>query len=981
MATLLLPLRGRFKAFATVCVFIALKTGGDSRSISPIKVQMILQSVPILTADDIAVFSGVLGSHVLRLFWDADQSFNDNNPDLDRANSQHILYASLQLPRQSEHSTLIKADQRPAKRQRRSQVTSATIADPVLQITALISLFNTRLEMLFDEDTCCESLLARLAGENMPRQTLTHTDTMAKLSMDDIVAELQRQSFYCGQIIESASIVESAVEAQYASLLEHSKVDSSIWTALRETRGIEQLYSHQAQAIDCIMQGHDIVVSTATASGKSVIYQLPILDLLLRDPQARILIVYPTKALAQDQLASLSELILQVPALRHVLVSTLDGDTPSALNSAQDRNQRTAIRQSASVILTNPDTLHVAMLPGVARWQTFWACLRMVIIDELHVYQGRLGQHVAHILSRLQRLSTQFQFVACSATTSNPQAHMQQLTHRPDIRVISADGSPRGARHLVLWDSLPKAGKLVTSAFSDTAYIAGYLLRCNKRAIVFCKTRQACELIQREITDYLSTSADLRSLRSQVMSYRGGYTPRERREIEAAMFSGRTRMVVATSALELGIDVGSLDAVIMVGIPITTASLWQQAGRAGRRSQTALALVIATGAPVDRHAVASAENSQAVFDRCFAPAEITTDPAIATAHLQCAAFERPINVEGVDSGFINEICDSSEGLARNVLTWDAATLRWACPMSCKPWPAAKVSIRSTRPTNEDDCWQVVTISNSSSNQQSVGRRVLEEMEAARALFALYEGGIFLHRGQTYAIDLVDPDTRTALVAHANVSWHTAKRDYTDVVPALALASAQPWPHVQYIYGDVEIATTGIGYRRIDSRTRKVVETVDRASPRLSTKSRGVWVDIPADVARKLVQSHYSVEASIHGAQHALLAAICSLIGCAPTQLSTECIGQEMPHRRSKPLYLVVFELSPAANAEDGPLLRSVAESRDIVELALHRVVTCTCNDGCTSCVHLSIGCREQNQDIDRAGAQLILQWLTLDILR
>ncbi|KAJ2052955.1 ATP-dependent 3'-5' DNA helicase, partial [Coemansia sp. S155-1] len=709
MDALLLPLRGRFKAFATVCVFIALKTGDDCGSNCPIKVQIILQSVPTLTADDIAVFSGVLGSHVLRLFWDVDQAFNDNNTDLEGANSQQLLYASLQLPRQSEQLAPIKADQRPAKRQRRSQVASAVIADPVRQITALISLFDTRLDTLFDETTCCQSLLARLASENMPRQT--PTDTMTELSMDDIVAKLQRQSFYCGQIIDSASIVEPAVEAQYATLLEHSKVDSSIWTALRETRGIEQLYSHQAQAIDCIMQGHDIVVSTATASGKSVVYQLPILDLLLRDPQARILIVYPTKALAQDQLGSLKELILQIPALRHVLVSTLDGDTPSALNSAKDRNQRTAIRQSASVILTNPDTLHVAMLPGVAQWQTFWACLRMVIIDELHVYQGRLGQHVAHILSRLQRLSSQFQFVACSATTSNPQAHMQELTHRPDIKVISTDSSPRGARHLVLWDSLPKAGRLATFTFSDTAYIAGYLLRCNKRAIVFCKTRQACELIQREIADYLSTSAELRSLRSQVMSYRGGYTPHERREIEAAMFSGRTRMVVATSALELGIDVGSLDAVIMVGIPITTASLWQQAGRAGRRSQTALALVIATGTPVDRHAVASADNLRAVFDRCFAPAEITTDVAISTAHLQCAAFERPIDAEGVDSRFVSEICNPSEELVRNRLTWDAATLRWACPMSCKPWPAAKVSIRSTRPTNEDDCWQVVVISN------------------------------------------------------------------------------------------------------------------------------------------------------------------------------------------------------------------------------------------------------------------------------
>ncbi|KAJ2603991.1 ATP-dependent 3'-5' DNA helicase, partial [Coemansia sp. RSA 1694] len=207
--------------------------------------------------------------------------------------------------------------------------------------------------------------------------------------MDDVVADLQRQPFYHGQLVSAA--IDPAVDAQYASLSESSaSVDSRAWTALRETRGIEQLYSHQALAIDWIMQGHDVVVSTATASGKSVIYQLPILDLLLRDPQARILIVYPTKALAQDQLSALKELLAHTPALSHVLVSTLDGDTPSAVVG---ENQRAVIRQSASVILTNPDTLHVAMLPGVAQWKPFWACLRMVVIDELHIYQSRLGQH------------------------------------------------------------------------------------------------------------------------------------------------------------------------------------------------------------------------------------------------------------------------------------------------------------------------------------------------------------------------------------------------------------------------------------------------------------------------------------------------------------------------------------------------------------------------------------------------------------
>ncbi|KAJ2636628.1 ATP-dependent 3'-5' DNA helicase [Coemansia sp. RSA 1694] len=553
---------------------------------------------------------------------------------------------------------------------------------------------------------------------------------------------------------------------------------------------------------------------------------------------------------------------------------------------------------------------------------------------------------------------------------------MQQLIHRSDIKVVDTDGSPHGARHLVLWDSLVKEPDSAVTPFSDVAYIAGYLLRCGKRAIVFCKTRQACELTQREISDYLSALADLRPFRSQVMSYRGGYTPRERREIEAAMFSGRTRMVVATSALELGIDVGSLDAVLMVGVPYTTASLWQQAGRAGRRNQAALAMVVATAAPIDRHAVASSSELQtaAVFARCFAPAEITSDSAIAAAHLQCAAFEQPIDASGVDSAFAVEISSSGD-LVSSALTWDKATLRWACPMSCKPWPAAKVSIRSS---SEKDCWQVVLVAAAASAASAVARRVLEEMEANRALYVLYEGGIFLHRGQSYAIELVDPETCTALVTHANVSWYTQKRDYTDVVPALALSSAQPKPHVQFIYGDVEVATTGIGYKRIDSRTRKVVETVDRLSPRLSRKSRGVWVDLPAAVSRSLVQHGYAVEASMHGAQHALLTAVCSVICCASTQLATRCIGHEMAHCRDKPLCLVVYEIS--ADDSEGPLSRAVALSSEIVELACRRATTCLCGDGCVECVLLSAGCREQNRDIDCAGARLILRWLSSNFI-
>ncbi|KAJ2909197.1 ATP-dependent 3'-5' DNA helicase, partial [Coemansia aciculifera] len=339
-------LRRRFKAFATVCVFIALKNGNES---APLRAQVLLQSVPSLTTNDIAVFSGILGSKVLRLYWATP------NDDLDCADYEPCLYFDFKLDEKEEE------ENRPTKRQRqRRKTTSVLIPDPVRRVTALLTTFDATIQESGDTE---ESLASKyLPPPLQPQKSATNDN----ISMDDVVADLSQQPFYRSQIVSAT--VDPAVTAQYTTSHDHLSMDSSVWAALLETRGIEQLYSHQAQAIDFLMQGHDVVVSTATASGKSVIYQLPILDLLIRDPQARILVVYPTKALAQDQLAALKELIAHIPALCNVLVSTLDGDTPATpATSNKSQNQRAVIRMSASVILTNPDTLHVAMLPGVAR--------------------------------------------------------------------------------------------------------------------------------------------------------------------------------------------------------------------------------------------------------------------------------------------------------------------------------------------------------------------------------------------------------------------------------------------------------------------------------------------------------------------------------------------------------------------------------------------------------------------------------------
>ncbi|KAJ2560041.1 ATP-dependent 3'-5' DNA helicase [Coemansia sp. RSA 1933] len=665
-----------------------------------------------------------------------------------------------------------------------------------------------------------------------------------------------------------ATVPEAA--AEYAEPTTH--IDPHIWTALHQARGIERLYTHQVHAIDCILQKQrSVVVSTATASGKSVIYQVPVLQTLLDDAQATMLLVFPTKALAQDQLGALRQLADHIPQLKNIVIDTFDGDQTS-------RDRRRAIRDTASIILTNPDTLHAAMLPNVSAWRWFWLRLRLVVIDELHVYQAQFGQHVSHVLRRLQRQCSEDQqpvrYIACSATTSNAAEHLSALTGLIDIDVVDSDGSPRGTKHLALWDAADRH----VSPIADSSNVAVRLLARGLRTIVFCRSRQTCELVFREICDSLALSPQLRALRSQVMSYRAGYTVAERRAIEQALFTGDTRLVVATSALELGIDIGSLDAVLMVGVPVSAAALCQQAGRAGRRSADSLAIIVATDTPLDRRAV---DSPAGLFDRAFAPASIADEPSIAAAHLQCAAFELPL---------AKDEFDNTDGLC-----WDPSTQKWICSLSYKPWPPEKVPIRSIQQTT----WQVIE------TRHARAPSLLEELDAFRALFTLYEGGILLHRGHSFSIDSVDPDHQLALVSRTNVSWYTEQRDYINVVPLSVITRSTPF----LLYGKLSVTTTVFGYKRIDAKSRKTLEFVEHASPPLSISTRGLWVDIPHSLARSLASNNHNIEASIHAAQHALIATVTSLIGCMSGDLCTECKSPFSKRSKIPPMHYSLISLS------------------------------------------------------------------------
>ncbi|KAJ2207150.1 ATP-dependent 3'-5' DNA helicase [Coemansia sp. RSA 521] len=827
----LAQLRKAFTVFATVCVFLGQRSD-DPLVFSEIRDSVLRSTGYKMTEDDLAIFCGLLGSHVIDIRWDLD------GPRL-------LFSVHAEMPR----------PQHKAKRARTSKVPSVKL------VTNLIDAFNEAVDQIAHDEI--GDVLDRLARENMPVQPSVASLVDHEQTVDQFLTSLQTASFG-GRVVTEATRHFAAVDAQYEDT-QHT-VDDAIWTALKEQRQISRLYAHQAQAIDHVLNGRSVVVSTRTASGKSTIYQIPILQTLLHDPRATFLLLFPTKALAQDQAQSLRAIISCIPALHFATVCTLDGDDHNATH-------RRAIRDSACIVLTNPDTLHTSMLPTHDKWHAFWSHLHIVILDELHVYQKQFGQHVSHIIARMQRFAQPL-FVACSATTSNPVEHMRSLCHAT-AELVDCDSAPRGQQSMMLLDS---------SDPTDIPRIILYLLQSGLRAIVFCKHRAECEIVYRNLCDLLDTHS-LEHLKPRVMSYRGGYTADERRQIEHELFNEQLHVVISTSALELGIDVGGLDVVVMLGTPLSASSLWQQAGRAGRKHQPCAAIVVATQSSLDRQTV---RTPCALFDRSFAQAHITTEPSIAQAHLQCAAFELPISPIH-DTHFAQKLHIT---LPQCNLPWDTVTQTWCCSLPYKPWPSLKVPIRSVRAAE----WQVVE-----QPTHAHAARVVEEMDARRAVFTLYEGGILLRRGDTYAIDTVVTSQRVALVSQVDVSWVTRPRISVTVAPS----HSQKTAHVGLVelnYGPVEIASTVVGYTRVDTKTRRAMEYVEHKSPRITTLSMGVWIDIPLDIARILGSN---IEACVHAAQHAMLVEISKHTACMPGELGTLCSSSP----DSKRPCLVVFETS------------------------------------------------------------------------
>ena len=596
------------------------------------------------------------------------------------------------------------------------------------------------------------------------------------------------------------------------------QLDARLAAALQE-RGIKGLYTHQAQAVEGALTGQNLAVVTPTASGKTLCYNLPILHTLLNDPEARALYLFPTKALAQDQLSELGQwqAYLEGRSQRLGLApATYDGDTPSA--------DRPRIRKAARLLLTNPDMLHVGILPYHTQWASFLGGLQWVVVDEMHTYRGVFGSHVANVLRRLRRLCALYggspQFICTSATIANPRGLAEKLIEQ-GITLIDDNGAPRGEKHVLLLNPPlldPEKG-IRRSATLEATDRAADCLDAGLQTIAFGRSRLTTELL----LTYLREKTV-----QNVRGYRGGYLPHERRAIEAGLRDGSVRAVVATNALELGIDIGQLQACVICGYPGSIASTWQQMGRAGRTSETALALLVATAGPLDQYVI---QHPEYIFERSPEHALINPDNLMLLLdHVRCAAFELPF-AEGEPFGKSAFLGDALQLLGEQG-ELHAHNGQWF--WSGESYPARRVSLRST---GSD---AVVIQAQTGGASGTPNYAVIGEVDHGSAPRIVHQGAIYMHEGQIYQVHNLDLENLQADVHPVNVDYYTEAAAETEV-SVLAEHERREDDKAIVVWGDVEVTSQVIGYRRIMRHTHTTLGVLPLDYPPQTMVTSAYWL--------------------------------------------------------------------------------------------------------------------------------------------
>ncbi|KAI1877572.1 hypothetical protein JX265_003580 [Neoarthrinium moseri] len=788
--------------------------------------------------------------------------------------------------------------------------------------------------------------------------TIPKTIPKERKAIPEIIQELKESSWYTGQIVPDGHRVFEAQEPAYGDL--DFLLSQEMVNALYNAKGITQFYAHQAEAINHLQAGHNVVVSTSTSSGKSLIYQLPVLHALQQDFLTRAMYIFPTKALAQDQKRSLKDMLSYMPGLEDVLVETFDGDT-----AMRDRNQ---IRDEGRIIFTNPDMLHITILPQEDRWRTFLKNLQYVVVDELHYYNGLMGSHVAFIMRRLRRIcaavgNRRVRFISCSATVANPKEHFKTIFGLDDVHLVDFDGSPSGRKEFLCWNTPykdpgdPSSGR--GDALGECARLFCQLILRGVRVIAFCRVRKQCEALVSAAKSELELLGRPECM-ARVMGYRGGYTAQDRRRIESEMFEGKLMGIIATTALELGVDIGTLDCVITLGFPYTIANLRQQSGRAGRRNKDSLSVLVGDCFPTDQHYM---QNPDELFTKPNCALQVDLDNMLVLeGHIQCAAYEMPIRPVDDAKYFTKDLAKiSEERLIKDDLGY------YHCHDRFRPVPSRFVAIRDT----EEDHFAIVDISHG----QNI---VLEELEASRAFFTIYDGAIFLHQGNSYLVRDFQPDKMIAKVEKVKVEWTTQQRDFTDIDPVeTEVIRKIPGSLSRAFHGSIRITQNVFGYFKIDKK-RRILDAVHVDNPPIIRYSKGMWLDVPKKALEILVDRRLNVAGAIHAAEHAVLSLMPNFVISMPGDVRTECkFGikefAEKETQRKRPGRLTFYDAKGGAGGSG-----ISTKAFDFIDLllvqAVKRVDYCHCEHGCVECVCSEL-CKHSNEVMSKAGSSVILKAL------
>jgi DEAD/DEAH box helicase domain-containing protein len=738
------------------------------------------------------------------------------------------------------------------------------------------------------------------------------------------VENLKRQRFYAPQVAYHHFLPPE--KSRWARV----EVSVPLGRAL-EKLGIDSLYSHQAAAIEMVRRGKNVVIATPTASGKTLTYNLPVIESLLQTPNSKGLYIFPLKALEQDQLKAFRELASPLQNQVEFQAEIYDGDTSSY--------RRQKIRESIPpILLTNPDMVHLSLLPFHTQWETLFRNLRFVVIDELHTYKGIFGSHLTQVIRRLKRMCDFYgsspQFIACSATIANPRAFAEKLTGL-SFEAVEESGAPRAGRHFLFLNPATSPYTLAAKLFLDC-------LDGGFRTLAFTQARKITELLHAWVLK------DRPDLRGRVSSYRAGFLPEERREIEASLVSGQLRGVISTSALELGIDIGGLDVCILVGYPGTVAATWQRGGRVGRADRESLVALIAQPDALDQYFM---HHPQEFFGRGFESAVVDPDNAVVVSkHLVCASAEVPLRIDEAVFPLAKYAPLLDQLVAEGQLLRSASGREW---FSHRAHPHRMVDIRSAGEgyTIFEECT----------------KRLIGKISVPRVYSECHPGAIYLHRADPYLVSHLDQGKREVWVKPAEVDYYTRALSEKET-EILSVVRTQPLAKFTACYGRLKVTERVKGFekRRIFGQDLLSVHEVEMPSHVFETM--GLWILLPEEISQRVKEEGLHFMGGIHAVEHASIALFPLFALCDRNDLGGICYPVH-PQLEKPAIFIYDGYPGGVGLAEYG---YSILE--ELLKKTLSLIQECPCLDGCPSCVH-SPKCGSGNKPLDKQAAEFILEWL------